>query len=426
MYNTTTSHGLWSITAPSQPDFPTLQEDVKVDVAVVGGGYTGLSAALHLAEAGTQVGLVEAKDIGYGGSGRNVGLVNAGLWLMPDEVVQIMGKEYGERILQELGTSPELVFELINKHGIECEAVRRGTLHCAHSSSGYEALKQREAQWSQRGAPVFLLDREKAAPMIGSKAFYGALLDKRAGRVQPLAYAYGLSRAAQVAGAKIFIDSPVTSYKHDGGYWKLNTPHGCLQAKKVIVAVQGYPLEGFSEQSRSMIPFNFFQFSTPPLPERIRKTILPDGQPAWDTNLVLSSYRLDNDGRLIIGSVGQARNGAYGLHKKWTLRTIRRVFPQIGPVELEYAWDGVIRMTTDNVPKFYDLGKGMVTVTSYNGRGIGPGTKFGKLLAEYIQTEDPQKIPIPMTKHGDLATRGLRGMYFEVGARLYHFIQRRV
>ncbi|MBV5330095.1 MAG: FAD-binding oxidoreductase [Chlorobium sp.] len=425
MNNSTESHGLWTVTAPTHPALYPVIGQHKTDVAVIGGGYTGLSAALHIAEAGAKVTLLEAKSIGYGGSGRNVGLVNAGLWLMPDEVVRIMGSEYGERILDVLGSSPDLVFKLINKHHIQCEAVREGTLHCAHSPSGFEALQQREEQWQRRKAPVTLLNREKAAPMIGSEAFYGALWDKRAGRIQPLSYAYGLAEAATKAGANLYVNSPVMSYCRDGALWRITTPEGVVLANTVILATNGYPDYAFKDQNKSMVPFNFFQFSTPPLPDAIRKTILPGKQPAWDTNLILSSYVIDESGRLIVGSVGQARNGAYNLHKKWVMRTIRKVFPQIGPIELEFAWDGIIRMTTDNVPKFHVLDKGLVTVTSYNGRGIGPGTVFGKLLAEYAINPSPKDIPLPLTEQSILHTRHIRGLFYETGGRLYHSINRR-
>lgn len=426
MNNSTATHGVWTVTAPPHPALLPIEGEQKTDVAVIGGGYTGLSAALHLAEAGTDVTLLEAKSIGYGGSGRNVGLVNAGLWLKPDEVVDAMGSEYGEKVLDVLGASPDLVFELIDKYKIKCDAVRKGTLHCAHSPSGYKALRQREEQWQRRNAPVTLLSREKAAPMIGSQAFYGALLDKRAGQIQPLAYAYGLAQAAMKAGAKLYVNSPVTSFSKNGEIFQLKTPGGVVTAKKVILATQAYPERVFKDQKRSMVPFNYFQFATPPLPESVRKTILPEGLPAWDTNLILSSYKLDRDGRLIIGSVGQARNGAYHLHRNWTLRSIKKVFPQVGPIELEYSWDGIIRMTTDNIPRFHILNEGMITVTSYNGRGIGPGTMFGKLLAEYIQTESPDCIPLPLTQQEDISSRLVRGLYYEVGARIYHFGQRRI
>lgn len=426
MQEKTLSHGLWKITAPQPPLLKKLVEKIKVDVAVIGGGYTGLSASLHLAEAGAEVALLEAKDIGFGGAGRNAGLVNAGLWLMPDDVEKIIGPDYGGRLLDILGHSPDLVFKLIENHSIPCEAIREGTLHCAHSPGGYRSLQQREKQWKARGAPVTLLNREEAALRIGSSAFFGALLDKRAGTVQPLAYAYGLAKAAQQAGASLYNESPVLDYSRENDVWRLSTPEGTVTAKSVILAVQGYPDFAFKNNKKAIIPFNYFQFATPPLPEEVRRTILPGGQGAWDTALVLSSYRLDQAGRLVVGSVGQVENMGFRLHEQWAHRTIGHVFPQIGKTDLEYAWNGCIAMTVDHVPRFHILGTNMVTVTSYNGRGIGPGTVFGKLLATYILNGSEQDIPLPVKKWKSVFLRGLRGLYYEVGARAYHFFQRRI
>ncbi len=243
------THGLWEKTAPALQPFAPLEDEKVTDVAIIGGGYTGLSAALHLAEQGTDALLLEARDIGYGGAGRNVGLVNAGLWLMPSDVISKLGKDMGEELIRVLGASPDLVFQLIEKHNIQCEASRTGTLHCAESSGGYRALQQREAQWQERGAPVKLLDRDAAAAHTGSKAFLGALLDKRAGTLQPLAYAYGLAKAAHDAGAALYTDSPVTSIKQGTDGWKLTTPRGVVKAKAVILATQGYGEHAFKVEA---------------------------------------------------------------------------------------------------------------------------------------------------------------------------------
>lgn len=426
MHSRALSHGLWVDTAPPAPTLTPIKGEHSTDVAVIGGGYTGLSAALHLAEAGTDVVLLEARDIGFGGAGRNVGFVNAGLWLMPDEVVRIMGQTYGERLLEVLGASPDLVFGLIEKHSIQCEAVRKGTLHCAHSPSGFKELQQRESQWKRRGAPVTLLSREEAAPRIGSNSFHGALFDQRAGIIQPLAYAYGLAEAAKRAGARLHVESPVTGLKRESNHWRLTTPTGHVLAKSVIMATLGYPDFAFKSREKELIPFNYFQFATSPLPENIRRTILPGGEGALDTNMILSSFRQDQSGRLLVGSVGQVENLGYSLHKSWAQRTIRKTFPQVGPISLDYAWNGRIAMTVDHIPRFHMLDENLVSVSSYNGRGIGPGTVFGKLLAELVQGASPDTIPLPVSEPKGILTRTLRGLFYETGARIYHFVQRRV
>ena len=428
--NNNITHGLWADTAPALPDFSSFEGERETDIVIIGGGYTGLSASLHLAEQGVDTVLLEAETIGFGGAGRNVGLVNAGLWLMPDDVVKIIGKEYGERVIEELGNSPDLVFDLIEKHGIECEAIRKGTLHCADSSGGLKALRQREEQWQKRKAPVRLLSKEEAEPKIGSNSFYGALLDLRAGTVQPLAYAHGLAHAAHNAGADLFIKSPVIKVEKENRKWKVTTDKGVITAKALIQACQGYASHGFKDNLKTLIPFNFFQFATKPLPEKVRKTILPEGHGAWDTNLILSSYRLDKQGRLIVGSVGSVDKFGQGLHKNWAKRTINKVFPQIKSIEpdyeIEYGWSGRIAMTKNHVPRFHIFNDNYISVTSYNGRGIGPGTLFGKLMAEYFLNDPVDNVPLPVSKQKNIITRGVRGFAYEAGARAYHFIQRRV
>lgn len=422
------THGLWASTAPDGPKLPAVQGKQKTDVAIIGGGYTGLSAALHLAKTGTDCMVVEAEDIGFGGAGRNVGLVNAGLWLMPKDVIKLAGPIYGEKLLTDLGASPDLVFGLIKKYDIPCEALRNGTLHCADAKSGYKKLQQREAQWQERGAPVRLLNREEAAKSTGTNAFYGALLDDRAGTIQPLAYAYGLARAALKEGAQIFGKSPVIDFEkgNGNGGWNLRTPQGSVHAKSVIIAVHGYGEHAFKDNHKNLVPFNYFQFATKPLPQNILKTVLPQRQGAWDTNLILSSYRLDATDRLIVGSVGMVDGFAWGLHENWVKRTIKKTFPQVGSTQMEYGWHGRIAMTTNHIPRFHVLDKNVAMVTSFNGRGIGPGTLFGKLMAEYMVDGSLENMPLPVSQIDAVSFRNLRGLFYEAGARVYHFLQRRI
>ena len=203
------SRGLWDDTAPPAPPTDSIQGSLTADAAVIGAGYTGLSAALHLALAGMSTVVLESFDVGFGGSGRNVGLVNAGMWICPDEVASTLGPMHGERLLLELGDAPRRVFELIERHGIQCETERRGTLHCALGRRGLEDLERRAAQWARRGAPVQLLGAAETAAKLGTGIYAGSLWDHRAGTIQPLAYARGLARAALSAGARIFTQSPV-------------------------------------------------------------------------------------------------------------------------------------------------------------------------------------------------------------------------
>ncbi|MBN9057844.1 MAG: FAD-binding oxidoreductase, partial [Rhizobiales bacterium] len=203
MQNDPRSHGLWERTAPAAPATSPLHRDIKADVVIVGGGYTGLSTALHAARDGLDVALLEGVEFGFGGSGRNVGLVNAGMWVMPDDLPATLGRDHGDRLLDLLGNAPKLVFEIIRSYDIACELETAGTLHCAVGDKGLAEIRQRAAQWSARGAAVRLLDADETAAKLGSRAYAGSLLDLRAGTVQPLAYARGLAHAAIGAGARL-------------------------------------------------------------------------------------------------------------------------------------------------------------------------------------------------------------------------------
>src|SRR3954451_14945376 len=235
MRNDPRSHGLWEHSAPPAPPTFGLSDHLVADVVVVGAGYTGLSAALHVAEAGPSVVVLEAVEVGFGCSGRNVGLVNAGLWMMPDALVSELGQVHGMRLLELLGEAPSLVFELIEKHAISCEVARNGTLHCAVGAKGLAELEERLRQWQARGAPVHLLDAAQTAQKVGTQVYTGSLLDLRAGTIQPLAYARGLAGAAIRAGARIFTSSPVINAQEEDGTWLVRTRRGSVRAEWVIV-----------------------------------------------------------------------------------------------------------------------------------------------------------------------------------------------
>jgi len=427
MLDNARSHGLWELTAPPAPETSGLKGSIRVDTAIVGGGYTGLSAALHLAEAGANVALLEAVEIGFGGAGRNVGLVNAGMWVMPDVLGDVLGGDYGERLLELLGDAPKLVFDLIERHRIECEVERAGTLHCAVGLKGLRELEQRVAQWSRRGAPVELLNAADTAAKIGSSAYAGSLWDRRAGTIQPLAYARGLARSAVNAGAKIFTRSAVTSADRVDGKWKLQAAGGHVIADRVIVATDAYATGPWSEVRTEQIHLPYFNFATQPLSDNVRASILPERQGAWDTNEVLSSFRFDRAGRLVFGSCGALRGTGAAVHRSWARRALKKLFPQIGDVRFEAEWYGLIGMTDDHLPRFHKLAENVFGFSGYNGRGIAPGTTFGRLLALYALGQlDEKDLPLPASTPIKPNFRSARTALYEVGAQFVHLIEARL
>jgi len=415
--------GLWADTAPPAPHTTPLQGSLEADIAVVGAGYTGLCAAIEAASAGARVVVVDAAGIGAGGSGRNVGLVNAGLWLMPEVLERRLARHTPESPLPALlAQAPAAVWALIERHGIDCEARPVGTLHCAPDRAGLDALGERALQWKMRGVDLTLLGADETRARTGSSRFRGALFDPRAGTVQPLAYARGLARVALAAGARLHTGSPVRDARLSGGAWTLQTPGGRLRAPKVIWATNAYGTGPATEPARALAVLPYFNLATGPLPEALRKDILPGGEGAWDSAKILTSFRLDAAGRFIIGSVGALGTLDRGAHLAWAARQMARLYPQLRGQAFAHAWFGRIGTTPNALPRLWEPGPGAFGLLGYNGRGIAPGTVLGMVLARAALGQGA--LPALQPARPD-PLRQPRSLLIRTGAALWHLADQR-
>ena len=408
---------LWAKTAQDHPAWSPLQEAIKVDVVVIGGGFTGVSAAYHLALGGASVALLEARSIGFGGSGRNVGLVNAGLWTPPDQVEEKIGKDVGARLNETLDAGPAVVFDLIEKNQILCEAVREGTLHCAHSKAGLRDLENRYALQEARGAPVKLLDARETARRTGSTAYCGALWDARAGTIQPLAYVQGVARAAAAQGAQIFEDSSAVSITEATEGWTVKTAQGEVRAARLIQATNAYGVDAADDNA--IVPAHYFQLATAPLPDDLRRSLLGGGEGCWDTAMIMSSFRMDQAGRMIFGALGNLEGVGGRMHRGWATRKLAKLFPQLAGVPFEQDWTGRIAMTSTYLPRIERRGKAGISIFGYSGRGIAPGTLFGRDAA--LWALGTGQLPLPIEAPKSEAYAAAKGLYYETGATLTHF-----
>ena len=387
---------IWNTTAVETEPSQNSAVEGQVDVAIVGGGFTGLSTALHCVEKGLSCHVLEASQIGFGGSGRNVGLVNAAAWLPPQDVRKILGEDDGDRFISHFSRAPDYVFSLIEKYQIQCNATQTGTFHAADGPVGFADLVSRKAEWDRLGEPVDLLSRDEAESYIGSSAFYGALLDRRAGTINPMGYCRGLARVAIAAGALISVGARAKKLQQETGLWRVVTNKGTLMARHVVLGTNAYTDDLWPGLKYSFTKINYFQLATSPLGDRI-KHILPQQQGLWDTGKIMFSLRRDDAERLIIGSMGNVMgNQSGGVSHRWAQKKLAHLFPKLGWVDFDEAWQGQIAMTPDHLPHIHKLADNLYSPIGYNGRGITTGTVFGQALADLLTGDSEKKLPVPL------------------------------
>lgn len=411
---------LWAKTARPAPETPALDGSRRADVAIVGAGYSGLAAALQLAEAGASVVVLEAGEPGWGASGRNGGQVIPGLKYDPDEVVAMFGAEAGGHLVRVAGGAPDTLFALIARHGIDCEARRCGWIQPAFAAADVPVVERRAAQWQRRGAPVEVIDRDTVRRLVGSPIYHGGLLDRRGGSVQPLSYARGLARAAQQAGATVCGGSRVIALARDNGRWNVTTAHGpIVSAERVLLATNGYTDALWPRLRRTVIAANSFQVATARLSDRLRGTVLPEGHVASDTRKLLLYYRCDHHNRLIMGGRGSFAEprgpSAYG-HLE---RVIGLLFPQLKGTRCEFYWSGRVAITRDHLPHVHQPAPGLTIFLGYQGRGVAMATTLGTLVAKNLVAPADNPLPLPMTDIRPIPLHALHRLYATALLQMY-------
>lgn len=415
---------LWSATAPAAVPTPALSESVKVDVAIVGAGYTGLSTALHLAERGVSVCVLEANEPGWGASGRNGGQVNPTLKYDPEQLVQMYGPERAESLISTVSNSADLVFKLIEKHRIDCAPVRRGWMQVSYTEKGVAGLHARAEQWARRGVPVQSLDASAVASRMGSEAFAGGWLDGRAGAIQPLAYARGLVSAALAAGVRIHRQSAVTALQRQGSGWQLQTASGAqVTADRVVLATNGYSGNLWPGMAQSILAANSFIVATKPLNGRAADSILPGQETVSTAQRLLLYFRKDSHGRLLMGGRGLFNDPTDPTDFAHLERSLALLFPQLGPLEFEYRWAGRIAITRDFMPHVHEPAPGLTLALGCNGRGIALCTSLGQQLAGRL-CDNKAEFAYPVTPLQRLPMHGLQRFYIGAGVAWYSLLDR--
>jgi glycine/D-amino acid oxidase-like deaminating enzyme len=416
---------LWAATAPPAQPTPPLEASAHTDVCVIGAGYAGLSTALHLAERGIGTLVLEANEPGYGGSGRNGGQVIPGLKYDPDELEAMFGTERGGKLVDFVGRTSDLVFELIAKHGMDVPHVRNGWIQGAHSPATVEAVKRRCEQWARRGAPVAFLDKAETDRHLGTTQYRASWIDRRGGAVQPLAYARGLLQAALSAGAIVHGSTPATRLARQAGKWIIATRSGAtVTAERVVICTNAYTGDLWPGLCRTVLTPHSYQVATEPLSDNVRKSILPFGQVSSDARKVLLYFRLDDRGRLLMGGRGPFREPRDPGAWRHLETMLVRMFPQASGANFEYRWCGRVAITRDFLPHLHEPAPGLIIDIGCMGRGVALQTALGRAMADYLATGDLEALPLPVGPVQPWPFHALGRLYLAGAIAWYRFLDR--
>lgn len=402
---------LWAAVTEPGPVYSPLPGDLDTDAIVIGAGFTGLSTALHLAQAGVAVTVLEAVAPGWGASGRNNGQVIPTLTRPdPDNIVRKHG-EVGERFVGVLRDSADYLFDLVRREGLAAEAEQAGWVQPVHTPGRMKIAERRVAQWSKRGSPVELLSREQVRDMTGSDLWFGGFWNRSGGHVNPLALSRELARAAARAGAQICIDTPVASVAYANGKWVAETSRGRVTGRRLLLATNAYTGEIsrrlMPELAREVVPIVSWQMATRPLGDNIRKHIIPGRQSVSDTHGDLHFARYDARNRLVTGGALMVPvNGPARMRARIGAR-LKRMFPEIGDIGFDYVWTGYVGMTLDFMPRFHRIGPDGFAWIGCNGRGVSLGVALGRVFADALQGGDPAELGLPLSEPEPVPAHGL-------------------
>lgn len=381
-------------------DCAALKGEASADAVVIGGGFCGLSTALHLAEAGLDTIVLEAYETGHGASGRNGGQVNPGCKLSRSALEKLFGPA-GGRFHALCESAPDFLSDLIDRKQFDCGFKRPGTLRLAHSEQALRTVELAARDLEAQGVKVRVLDRVGAAKLLGSDAYLGGMVDPRGGSLHPLELCRELARAAVVAGVKLYEQSPALAMKREGCRWVVRTPSGKVSTDQVIVATNAYTGSLSPKLSRSVLPVNSFQVATAPLAIDAASRILPDGHAAYDSRRLVLYFRKTKDRRLVLG--GRASfSSKYGESSKipdYSVleRTLQDIFPLIGGIQFEKRWTGLVCITPDFLPHYHNPEPGLHMVLGFNGRGVAVSTMAGAWLASKLAGNQFAEFEIPST-----------------------------
>lgn len=374
----------YAATAAPAPDRPALQGRRKADVAIVGAGYTGLSAALHLASAGFDVAVLDAHRAGWGASGRNGGQLGTGQRVEQPDLEDMVGEAHARQLWALAQEATATARALIRDHAIDCD-LKPGVIHTMHKARYVDdARREVDFMAEKYGHQMQFLDRSALRQIVDSPAYHGGVIDPGGSHLHPLNYALGLARAAEAAGATIYEMSEVTAIT-EGAEVTLTTPGGAITAPQVLLACNGYLGDLSPEIAGRVMPINNFIIATEPLGEDLATRVIANDMAVADSKFVVNYYRLSSDRRLLFGG-----RESYGYRfpsdiKAFVRKAMLAIYPYLADTRIDYGWGGTLAITMNRLPCLRRIGPNVYSASGYSGHGVAMATLSGKLVAEAMQ-----------------------------------------
>jgi gamma-glutamylputrescine oxidase len=375
----------WSATEPF-PDAPRLTESITADVCIVGGGYTGLSAALHLARRGAAVALLEASEIGNGASGRNGGQVHDGFRHDCRWFESRLGADFARQIWSLGNEAREHLDWLIRTYNIDAQYCR-GLLHLCHKRRyvGEARAYVDDVMTRHSQAGLRFIDLDETRSLVASNNYHGGYLDTQSGHLHALNLALGIARAAQQHGARLHEASAVTHISRiAAGGWEVRTAAGSVAAKSVVIAGNGYLRNLQPVVEARVMPINNFVVTTEPLGRDAAEGLIRHRYAVSDSRSVVYYFRITPDDRLLFGG-GETYSYRFPKNIAGMVRGhMLRVFPQLQHIRIEHAWGGTLAITTSRLPFVREIEPGLFNASGFSGQGIVVAPFAGKAIAEAI------------------------------------------
>jgi gamma-glutamylputrescine oxidase len=398
----------YAATAKPSPAATPLDRSIEAEICIVGGGYTGLSAALHLGRAGRRVVLLEAERLGWGASGRNGGQVHVGM-RREQQWLEARLSEVDAHALWRLALDARAHLDwLIGEHAIACDFTP-GYLHVDHRLRYVADTRAHVAHLRDRYGyeHIRFVDEAETRAIVGSSGYHGGALDMRGGHLHALNFALGIAEAARRAGAQLHDQSRATAVTRAGDRWRIETARGSVIADHVLVACNGYLRGLVPKAERHVMPINNYVAVTEPLGETRAAGLIRGGYAVSDSRFVVYYFRITPDYRLLFGG---------GENYSWTFPSdiaafvrphILRIFPQLREARIEHAWGGTLAITPNRLPFVREVEPGLIAIGGYSGLGVVLAPYFGKLVADAFAGDDAgfrrlARLPVPSFPGGRL------------------------